>query len=358
MKTWKVALIGCGNIANVNYLPNFYRNPRVQMVAVCDIIPERAKACAEKFNVPAWYTSIDELLEKCDFDILMQTASIPAHFEINMKALKAGKHLYSQKPCALTPDEVTQLIDAAKASNVKFAASPIHMLRYDMRDCKKLIDNGALGKITYIRCSMAHGGPEYFQFRDADPTWFFRPGAGAMYDMGVHALTIVTGLLGPAKRVLSLSASAQPDRIVRSGDFDGLKIDASVLPDNYLITLDFGNGTLGIVDAGFCKKNTRTPAVEVYGTHGTATIWEEGGLEVYLDLPEKGIRGWMTPKPYDRPPTDVFFHCSVVSDLVDAIENDREVRLRPEHARHVVEIMQEIQKPDANGKMIDLTTTF
>ena len=97
MKKWKVALIGCGSIADNTYLPRIKDIPEADMVAVCDIIPERAKDYAEKFNVPAWYTSIDELLEKCDFEILMNTTSIPAHHEINMKALNAGKHLYSQK---------------------------------------------------------------------------------------------------------------------------------------------------------------------------------------------------------------------------------------------------------------------
>ena len=356
MKTWKVALIGCGSIAQGVYLPQFSRNPRAEMVAVCDIIPERARVCAERFHVPAWYTGIDELLEKCDFDILLQTASIPAHFELNMKALKAGKHVYSQKPCALTPEEVTALIDTASAMGVRFEASPIHMLRPDIRYCKKLIDSGALGHIALVRCSMEHGGPEYFQFRDADPTWFFRPGAGAMYDMGVHALHCVTGLLGPAKSVISVSCVSQPQRTVRSGDFDGLPIDASVLPDNYVITLDFGNGTLGEIEAGFCKKASKTPSIEVYGAFGTVAFTDHG-LEVYLDVPEKGIRGWMKPEPYDTPNMD-FFQCCVVSDIINAIETGGPVTLRPEHARHVIEIMDAIQKPGANGRRIELKTTF
>ncbi|MGI6173755.1 MAG: Gfo/Idh/MocA family protein [Christensenellales bacterium] len=356
MKTWKVALIGCGAIAQGVYLPQFSKIGRAEMVAVCDIIPERAKLCAERFGIPAWYAGIDELLEKCDFDILMQTASIPAHFELNLKALKAGKHLYSQKPCALTPEEVTQLIEVAEANNMKFEASPIHMLRPDIRYAKKLIDSGALGHIALVRCSMAHGGPEYFQFRDADPTWFFRPGAGAMYDMGVHALHCVTGLLGPAKSFVSLSCVSQPQRTVRSGDFDGLPIDASQLQDNYVIALDFGNGTLGEIEAGFCKKALKTPSIEVYGAFGSIAFTDDG-LEVYLDIPEKGIRGWMKPEPYDTPNMD-FYQCSVLGDLIRAIESDTPVTLRPEHARHVIEIMEEVQKPGASGKYIELKTTF
>jgi len=168
MKKWKVALIGCGSIADNTYLPRIGEIPEADLVAVCDIIPERAKNYAEKFHVPAWYTSIDELLEKCDFEILMNTTSIPAHHEINMKALRAGKHLYSQKPVGLTVEEVTEQIEAAKAAGVKYTASPIHMLRDDIRFAKKLIADGCIGEIMKVHTNVCHGGPEYFQYRTAD----------------------------------------------------------------------------------------------------------------------------------------------------------------------------------------------
>ena len=121
----------------------------------CDIIPERAKGYAEKFNVPAWYTSIDELLEKCSFEILMNTTSIPAHQEINMKALRAGKHLYSQKPVGLTVEQVTEQMEAAKASGVKYSASPIHMpVSY-----------------THLSCPPVQSKTPGLQTADAAPTW-------------------------------------------------------------------------------------------------------------------------------------------------------------------------------------------
>lgn len=124
MKTWKVALIGCGSIAESIYIPQMAHIPQTELVAVCDIIPERAQKYAERFHVPQWYPNIDELLAHCDFDILMDTASIPAHHEINMKALQAGKHLYSQKPVGLTVEQVTEQMEAAQKAGVKFAASP------------------------------------------------------------------------------------------------------------------------------------------------------------------------------------------------------------------------------------------
>lgn len=126
--------------------------PQTELVAVCDIIPERAQKYAERFHVPQWYPNIDELLAHCDFDILMDTASIPAHHEINMKALQAGKHLYSQKPVGLTVEQVTEQMEAAQKAGVKFAASPIHPLRPDILFIRDMIQNGAIGKVTMVRC--------------------------------------------------------------------------------------------------------------------------------------------------------------------------------------------------------------
>ena len=119
MKKWKIAIMGCGMIAQDIYIPQIKKMPKAELAAVCDINAARAKECAEKFAIPQWYSDYDELLEKCEFDILMDIASIPAHHEINMKALKAGKHLYSQKPVGLSVEQVTEQIEAAKEAHVK-----------------------------------------------------------------------------------------------------------------------------------------------------------------------------------------------------------------------------------------------
>ncbi len=90
-----------------------------------------------------------------------------------MKALRAGKHLYSQKPVGLTVDQVNEQIAAAQTAGVKFAASPIHPLRPDIIDVKEMIERGTIGKVTMVRAHAAHGGPEHFQYRAADCGWFF-----------------------------------------------------------------------------------------------------------------------------------------------------------------------------------------
>ena len=361
MKKWKIGLVGCGDIAWGSYLAEMHRVPKADVVAVCDIIPERAKEYAAAYNVPNWYGSVDEMLEKCDFEILMDVASIQSHHEINMKALKAGKHLYSQKPIGLTVAEVNEQIAAAKEANVRFSASPIHMLRPEIKNIKKMVKKGAIGKVTMIRARASHGGPEYFQYRTADPTWFHRPGAGALYDLGVHALHQVTGILGPAKLVGCMAAITEPERLARSGTYDGMKIRADEIPDNYLITMDFGGGALGIVDTGYVQRDSKMPSLEVYGTLGVITLSTVGGwksqIDVYFDSPERGVRGWMTPMPQERPEPQ-FFQCWAVGELIEAIEGDRPSRLTPEHARHVIDIICTIPEAINTGRILPVNSTF
>ena len=364
MKTWKVALIGCGSIAESIYIPQMAHIPQTELVAVCDIIPERAQKYAERFHVPQWYPNIDELLAHCDFDILMDTASIPAHHEINIKALQAGKHLYSQKPVGLTVEQVTEQMEAAQKAGVKFAASPIHPLRPDILFIRDMIQNGAIGKVTMVRAHTAHGGPEHFQYRDADPSWFFEPGAGAIYDMGVHGLTMAVAVLGPAKEVSCTAVISQPERVVRTGAFDGKKIKADYLPDNYLITLNWGDGCIGVVDAGFCQVASTVNMLEVYGTKGTLTILgqikigEGDGVRMYLDSPELKVRGWLDPLSQDRPPRGELEQCECLSDLIHAIETDTTPTLDPKIARHVVNIMCTIPQAIEEKRTLPLHTTF
>ena len=359
MKTWKIAIIGCGDIAENVYMAQMRQvcqNTRAEVVACCDIKPERVAHFEEKFGIKEGYDNIDSLLSKCDFDILMNTTSIPSHYELNMKVLKAGKHLYSQKPIGLTVKEATDMIDAANAAGVKFAASPIHMLRPDIKEAKDIIKSGAIGKVLWARAMTAHGGPEYFQYRVNDPSWFYEPGAGALYDLGVHALHMITGILGPASEVAATAAVLQPRRIIRSGSFDGKEIKSDKLFDNYMIHLRFKNGSLGDVMTGFCVKASQGPSLEIFGEYGTIAFTNKG-LEIYIDCPDKKIRGWIERQPQERPAPE-FYQCSVVSDLIDAIEKGRPVGLPAEHARHVIELMCKIEECAKDGERRSLETIF
>ena len=361
-KQWKVAVIGCGSFANGQYLPNIAKETHAVCVAAVDIVPERAQQACEKYGIPNWYSSVYELIEKCDFDIAIDAASIQAHHEINMAVIKAGKHLISQKPAAPTVELMTEQIEAAKAAGVKFVCVPIHPMRYDLNIAKQMIADGTIGNAYYAKCNLAHGGPEYFQYRDTDPSWFFEEGAGALVDMGVHGLQQVTYIMGAAKSVTCVGAVTTPIREVRSGACDGKLIQTGSMPDQYLISLEYDGGKLAFVDCGFSQKASKDPQLQIFGDEGTISFtkpyMENPEPEVYIDAPERGIRGWLNPMPWINPPKKLISQCCCLRDIIEAIEEDKTPVLSPEHARHVLEIMCKIPEAIKSGSVTKLETVF
>ncbi len=361
-KTWKVAVVGCGYFAHAQYLPNISKEANAVLVATVDIVPERAQEAAEKYGAPEWYPNVYELIEKCDFDIAIDAASIQAHHELNMALLKAGKHVITQKPAAPTVAQITEQIELAKEMNVKYVCVPIHPMRYDINVAKQIMEAGTIGDPYHMICKMCHGGPEYFQYRDTDPSWFFEPGAGALVDMGVHGLQIVTSIFGPAKKFSCMGKVTTPIRTVRSGACDGKKIQTDKLPDQYAILLDFGGNKMAIVDTGFSEKASKSPFLEIYGDKGTLSFstpyMTNPEPELYVDDMEKGIRGWVSLGRSANPPKKLISQGCCLRDIVEAIENDTQPVLSGEHARHVLEIMCKIPEAIEMGKTIELETTF
>ena len=129
-----------------------------------------------------------------------------------------------------------------------------------------------------------------------------------------------------------------------------------------MITMTFRIGKIGFVDTGFSQKATRTPQLEVYGTEGTLSFtkpYMENKLpELYIDCPERGLRGWITPDSWEVVPERLISQCCCLKDIIRAIEGDHDPVLTPEHARHILEIMCKIPEAIDSGSTVEIETTF
>jgi len=356
MKKWKVALVGAGTIAKDHYMPQIQAMDNAELVAVMDIVPEAVAYAQEEFQIPQGFTDLDKMLAEVDFDILADIAAIPAHYEINLKALEAGKHLYTQKPMALTVEQATTLIETAKAHNVKISASPIHMLRPTVQATRDYVQSGLIGKVSFATMRSSHGGPEYYQTsRLTDASWFYKPDAGPIYDLGVHGLHQLTGILGPAKRVTCFSGISEPMRMALGccGEFERVPFPV-LTPDNVLMLLDFGNSTFAFLDCTFCVKAYKGPGLQIFGNRGTIAFGENDGNMFFRGHPDDGERGWY---PLEMPP-EPHYQSIGVKDLIDALEEKRAPVLSAEQARHVIEIMVKAPISAKEGCAMDLETTF
>jgi predicted dehydrogenase len=355
MNQVRIALVGCGTIAHAMHLVGIKTMAdmgKVDLVAVCDIIEERARVTSEKFSVPQYYTDLDRMLGETEFDLLVDTTPIPSHFEVNLCGLQAGKHVYTQKPMTTTVEEATVLIEEARQRGLKLGCAPEHTVRPLIRQIKKLIAEGAIGQVAFAKVKSSHDGPEKHDV-PRDSTWYYQPGSSPILDMGVHGLNQITSILGPARRLTSFSGRNVPTREILAGPFRGKTIEVNI-DDNSLLLLDFGDDRFVFLDATYCVMASMGPRMEIYGSEGTIAVSENRREERPLYLYRLETMEWTQPDVTPAPPVRDLG----VLHMVDCLLNDKPLELTGEHGRHLVEIMTQAPKTAAEGRTIELKTTF
>ena len=355
MEKVRIALVGCGTIAHAMHLPGIKtmrEMGKVELVAVCDMIEERAKAASEEFNVPQYYTDLQQMLTEASFDLLVDTTPIPAHFEVNLAGLQAGKHVYTQKAMTTTVEEATTLIEEARRRGVKLGCAPPHTVRPLIRKIKELVNEGAIGKVAFAKVRSSHDGPEKHNVA-RDSTWYYQPGSTPILDMGVHGLNQITSVLGPVKRIACFSGRNIPTREILLGPFKGKTIEVNI-DDNTLLLLDFGDARFGFLDATYCVMASMGPRMEIYGSEGTIAVSGLRGEGSPLHLYRLETMEWSQPEVPSSPPVRDLG----VLHMVDCLLEDKPLELTGEHGRHLVEIMAKAPQAAKEGRTIELETTF
>ena len=164
-------------------------------------VNEKAQADA---NDGVQAMTVDALLADPGIDIVVNLTIPQAHFEVSMKAVEAGKSVHSEKPITLTREEGKQLLAAAEAKGVLVGNAPDTFMGGGIQTCRKLIDDGWIGKPIGVQAFMLCHGHESWH---PDPEFYYKVGGGPMFDMGPYYLTALVNLLGPVKRVSGSTAT-------------------------------------------------------------------------------------------------------------------------------------------------------
>jgi predicted dehydrogenase len=316
-------------------------------------------------GVPS-YTDLSTMLEKADFQLLVNITSVPSHFSVSLAGLRSGRHVYTQKPMTTTVEEATTLIEEAEKRGLKLVAEDAGPLLPSNQAIRRLLDEGAIGKVVWARATCTHWGPATIDNWPTNPEWFYKQGAGPLRDVGIERLHGLTSFFGPARRVTSMSGISQPEVIVRGGPCKGNKIRVDE-DDVTLLTIDFGD-VFALLDTAWVNyRATHVPPLEIYGQKGV--ISHLGGshpkargrdfaIELYRDHPNHGIRGWTSvevipPALLNPPPA--------VTGLVHAFEciaEDKRPVLSGEHARHCIDIIEKAFVAARTGVTQRIETTF
>lgn len=190
----KAGIIGCGGIANGKQMPGIKATGLVDMVAFCDIIPEKAEKAVKEYGTAdaKAYADYKELLKDKTIDIIYVCTPNRSHSEITVAALKAGKHVMCEKPMAINSVEAKKMLDAAKANNKILTIGYQNRYRADSAYLKAECENGSLGDIYFAKARALR--------RRAVPTWGvflneFEQGGGPLIDIGTHALDLTLWMM-------------------------------------------------------------------------------------------------------------------------------------------------------------------
>jgi predicted dehydrogenase len=347
----RVAEIGCGNVSG-SYLPNLTGNPHIEVVAVCDIIPERAKQRAERFHVPNIYSNIDELLAGVPFDLLVNTTSMPSHYPINKKALEAKRHVWSEKPMATDVTQAKELLAIAKKNGVHLWPSPTCVTSPQFKFMVETMASGKIGKVTAGHGTYGHGGPGW-------SGWFYQKGGGSLYDLGVYNVTTFTGLLGPVKEVVGMETIVNPTRKVE--DQGVVKVEAD---ENTMLIMHHGNGVLSHVQTGFVyfdgekfgpeDKGRQLFTIDVTGVKGSMHMqgwdWGPAGVDV-------AYQGEAVLETFCKDPGK-YNWVGGASYVAEALLTGKPTLITPEHGLHVLEVMNACHESARTGRRVSIETTF
>lgn len=352
MTRLKLAMLGCGDVAQRDYLPELHRlADRVDLVAVCGRTEPRVRRVAEQYGVRAWYTDYRRMLAESEADAVANLTPIHLHAESTLACLHAGKHVYSEKPVASTVVEARQIQDEARRQGLIVVCAPCVMLFPQVRHARALLQEGAIG-LVYSARGQGHGGVPPWAGYTSDPSPFFAAGAGPALDMGVYPLHALIGLLGPAKRVTAMTARAQQGFAVADGPARGTWVPIEV-DDNWHLILDFGDGRLASVEASNIVQGTRAPQLELLGLEGTIAL---NLLDVAAPVEVLRPNGtWeRTEVPHARLAGPD--HLLGVEHLVDCVLTGTEPVLGVEQAIHTLKIIEAAARSSHEGRAIAIGT--
>jgi len=329
----RVGVIGCGAISG-RYFQTSASFPILEMAACADLNRGAAEKKAAEFGVPR-VLEVDELIGDPDIDVVLNLTVPKAHAPVCLKALEAGKHVYVEKPLAVTRADGLAILAAAKKHKKLVGCAPDTFLGWGLQTARKAIDEGMIGKPVAFTAFMLCPGHEHWH---PSPEFYYEVGGGPMLDMGPYYLTALLNCLGAVKRISGMATVAIEERVIGSMPKKGKTIHVET-PDHVVGSMEFENGAAGTIVTSFATRfaqyDGKNP-ITIFGTEGTILLPDPNGFggpvklrrneeEEFRELPG------MFDKQYER---------SVgLADMAWAIVKGRKARASGEQGMAVLDLM-------------------
>ncbi len=373
-KIFQIGVVGLGDISAV-YLDNLKKYDNVALLACASRGLDKAQTIADAHEIPCAYKDVDALIADPDIDIILNLTVPEVHGAINLAALRAGKHVYSEKPLAATLAEATEIMDEAERRGLYVGCAPDTFLGGRLQACRELIDNDSIGRVIGAGAYVVSHGHEWHH---PNPDFFYQPGAGPLLDIGPYYMTALLALLGPVKRCSAMSSRAFDKRTIETLPRRGEEIPVDV-DTHIMANMEFENGALVNLLASFDVWDSELPRIEIYGTKGTICIRDVDpisgpnlfGGEIWLRTKEN--YRWVTnPRPatlsdwtivehnhpFNETGHDINSRGIGLVDMALAIRDGRPARASGAMAYHSLEVMECILKSAKENRYYEPQSRF
>lgn len=344
MKKYRIGILGCrsrGTAAAKAY----HAHPRTEIVALCDLVPERMKQLGKIVNVSTHFTDIDEMIQKTQPDIVAIPTATDAHYPLCMHVLEHGVNIEVEKPICTDLVQADAVLAKAKEKNARVVVHHQRRVSPTMQSVAKELDEGKIGDLRYIYAC----GKGYYA------------GYGLM-NIGTHVVNNMIRFGGHCRSLVTQATAGgrelTPEDVLPSPSGMG-----TVTGEYVTASLQFDNNVTGtLIQQRFPRVESDAYVLELYGTEGRL-FWSELKGAWLLSTPHYIPDGthdrWekltpIYPEHYNNSSgADADDYC-MVDEYVNALDEDREHECNGEEGRHVLEILMGIFQSAINGTRVDL----
>ena len=261
-----VGIIGAGNISD-QYLTNLTTFPDVRVIAIGDVLEDRAREQAARYGVPN-AGGVDVVLSDPDIEIVVNLTIPAVHVEVSEATIAAGKHVWTEKPIGVDRESSLRMLEKADAAGLRVGVAPDTVLGPGVQTAKRAIARGDIGRPLFAHTSFQWQGPEIFH---PNPAFLYAVGGGPLLDMGPYYVSTLIHVFGPVAAVAALGLKGSESRVVQVGPLAGEEFPVEIL-STVSVLMQFEQG--GQAQSLYSTDSPlhRHGVVEITGTEGTMVI--------------------------------------------------------------------------------------
>ncbi len=330
----KIGVIGCGAIAQRRHLPEYAAHEDVEICALYNRTRVRAEEAQRQFG-GVICDSVEELVAM-DLDAVSVCTANARHAHDSIRALRAGKHVLCEKPMDVSIEKCIAMTEEAKKAGKLLMIAQNQRFSSAHAEARKLIANGAIGRILSFETKFGHPGPE--RWTGTDATWFFRKneaGMGALADLGIHKTDLIHYLTGEAITQVYAVTSTLDKRYP-----DGSLIDVE---DNAWCIYRMDSGTTGTMHVSWTDYGQEYNSIVVHGTEGTIRCYDDREYSLILETKDGrtnflSTEGMLTNAD-QTVGTGKNQNSGVIDEFVDCVLTGRECRCPAEEALKAMRVI-------------------